>query len=135
MVQEMRFIHAFWQFSKVFFQPNVSVFIAIGAGVMFLTFFTHDNALEIAISGIASVFIGIAVNNFTIVDIHKKDEQIIRAKVTNSMKVLEMTEEKIERAQMDLASGNHQQLIHHFAELRQFMILMKELLKEEESFD
>lgn len=45
-------------FQKIFFHPRVIVFILAGSLIIFLTFFTHNNALEIAISGIASVFIG-----------------------------------------------------------------------------
>lgn len=50
-------------------------FIAMGVFTIFLTFFTNDNALELVISGIASVFIGIGVNNYTVVEDREKQER------------------------------------------------------------
>ena len=99
---------------------------------MFLTFFTNNNALEIAISGFASVFIGIGVNNFTFLDVRTGDEQQIKSKVAHSMKALEMTEAKIDVAEKNLAAGSYQQLTQDLAEAKQYMILLSGLIEEEE---
>ena len=64
----MSYIKGFSQFRKVFFQSRVFVFILTGVGCMFFTFLTHDNSMELGISGIASIFIGIGVNNFTAIE-------------------------------------------------------------------
>lgn len=49
-------------------------FIALGVTTIFLTFFTEDNALELVISGIASVFIGIGVNNYTVIEDRERND-------------------------------------------------------------
>ncbi len=127
-----KYFRHFWQ---TFFHPRVYQFIIIGTGIIFLTFLTANNALEIAISGIASVFIGIGVNNFSSLETHYRDEQTIKAKVGHSLKVLEMANAKIENIQTDLYSGNDQQVVADFEQLKKFMSLMTQLLKDEASLD
>ena len=97
------------RFGQNFLHPRVYIFIFLGSAIIFLTFFTTNNALEIAISGIASVFIGIGVNNFSSLETHQKDEQTIKAKIGHSLKVMEMAHAKIENMETDLTAGNYQQ--------------------------
>jgi len=62
---------------------------------MFLTFLTDNNAMEIAISGIASIFIGIGVNNFTSAEIHEKDKAIEYTRIALAIQSLEQAKQKI----------------------------------------
>ena len=120
------------QLQKGFLHPRVFIFILVGTGIIFLTFLTDDNALEIAISGIASVFIGIGVNNFSSLETHQKDEQIIKAKVGHSLKVMEMAHAKIENMETDLTAGNYQQAKANLRDLKQLTSLVTQLLIQEE---
>ena len=61
---------------------------------MFLTFFTQDNALELAIAGIASIFIGIGVNNLRLSETEQKIEQKIHRKTQEAVKTLVRIHEK-----------------------------------------
>ena len=70
----------FSRFWRAFSHPRVFVFMLAGIVIIFLTFFTSSNALEIAISSIASVFIGIGVNNFSSFETHLKDDQKLKQK-------------------------------------------------------
>jgi ABC-type uncharacterized transport system permease subunit len=82
----------FWQ---TFFHTRVVVFIFIGAGIIFLTFLTRNNALEISISGVASVFIGIGVNNFSMLETREKDQQKLKAKMLHYINTLEFIRSRI----------------------------------------
>lgn len=73
-------------FLRYFFHPGVFIFILINTAVIFLTFLAANNALEIALSSIASVFIGIGVNNLSFLDTHMKDEQKMKYKTEHSLK-------------------------------------------------
>jgi hypothetical protein len=77
-------------FIKDFVKPNVYIFILGGAGIILLTFFTENNALEIVISGVASIFIGIGVNNLTMMETHRADEVKLKMKIGYAVKVLEI---------------------------------------------
>ena len=120
------------RFGQNFLHPRVYIFIFLGSAIIFLTFFTTNNALEIAISGIASVFIGIGVNNFSSLETHQKDEQTIKAKVGHSLKVMEMAHAKIENMETDLTAENYQQAKAKLTELKQLISLVTQLLIQEE---
>ena len=123
-----RYLRHFWQ---TLFHPRVYGFIIIGSSIIFLTFLTNDNALEIAISGVASVFIGIGVNNFSSLETHQKDEQAMRAKLQHSLKLLAMASTTIENIRTNLAAGNEKQVTTDVNQLENCMILMKQLLKDD----
>lgn len=91
----MSYLKGFVDFRKILFTPRVFVFIFIGISVMLLTFFTQNNALELGIAGIASVFIGIGVNNFTVIETELKDERRLQRKMQNTIKTLMQIQEKI----------------------------------------
>ena len=95
----MSYIKGFNQFRKVFSQSKVSVFILTGVACMFFTFLTHDNSMELGISGIASIFIGIGVNNFTAIETELKDEQKIQRKIKRAIKGLVHIQEKLRKIQ------------------------------------
>jgi hypothetical protein len=90
-----------------FSHPKVFVFILLGAVVIFLTFFTDNNALEIAISGFASVFIGIGVNNFSSFETSLKDRKRLKAYIDHSRQMLQMTKSKINRLQSEFCDGKN----------------------------
>lgn len=83
-------------------------------------------------SGTASVFISIGVNNLILFKTHLKDEQKTRIKFGYFIKVMAMVNSKIEN-QAALNAGNYQHVVYDLTKLKQFMTLMKQLLLEEES--
>ncbi|SRR6266498_968268 len=93
----MIYIKGFRYFRTLFFKPRVFVFILIGVGFMFLTFLTNDNALELGISGTASIFIGIGVNNFSSIETEQKDEQKLLRKSQQAIKTLVAIQRKIKK--------------------------------------
>lgn len=95
--------HLVWE---AFRHPRVFIFILAGALIIFLTFFTQNNALEIAISGIASVFIGIGVNNYTSHETHLLDEGKLKSKTDELLRVMEITKSKISRLANEMESNN-----------------------------
>ena len=107
----------------------------IGTAVMFLTFLTDDNALEIAISGIASVFIGIGVNNLTSLETHSKDEQKLKSKMGHTLKVMEITQSRIKIIHQELNIENCNKMKVELAELEQIISISIGLIKEEESLN
>ena len=88
---------SFKNFLQIVRHPKVVIFMLVGIGIIFLTFLTDNNALEIAISGMASVFIGIAVNNFSIIDTHQTDEYKVKSKMAQSLKMMEITVNNVKK--------------------------------------
>jgi hypothetical protein len=81
--------------------PKTGIYILLGVIIMFLTFFTTDNAMEIAISGIASIFIGIGVNNFTqTTDTPDKKKAGASPKAVTTLKILTHTKDKLQNTQL-----------------------------------
>ena len=97
----------FHQFWIAFSHPKVFVFILLGATVIFLTFFTDNNALEIAISGFASVFIGIGVNNFSSFETSLKDRERLKSYVNHSKQLLQMTRARISKLLSEVSVGEN----------------------------
>ena len=93
------------------------MFILAGALIIFLTFLTQNNALEIAISGIASVFIGIGVNNYTSHETHLLDERKLKSKTDELLRVMEITKSKIGRLTNELEEENHSKIRQEVEEL------------------
>jgi hypothetical protein len=105
----------------------------IGAGVIFLTFLTEDNALEIAISGIASVFIGIGVNNLSTLETHSKDEQKLKSKMGDTLKMMDIIQTRLKIIYQELNKENCTKMKVELAELEQIISLSIGLIKEEET--
>lgn len=120
---------------KVFLQPRVVFFILFGAIIIFLTFLTDDNALELVISGIASVFIGIGVNNFSSFETHVKDEKKLKSKISHSLKVLEIARSRIKVIHHELSRENCMRMKEELAELEKIIVLTMGLVREEETLD
>lgn len=93
----------FWQ---TFRNAGVMLFIVSGTGIIFLTFLTDNNAPEIVISGVASIFIGIGINNFSSLETQNRDEVIINKKVKHSLQVLKMIDLKFGAIQQNVLKGN-----------------------------
>ena len=118
-----------------FFHPRVYIFILTGAVIIFLTFFTDNNALEIAISGIASVFIGIGVNNLSSLETHLKDEQKLKSIIGHSVKVMEITKSRISRLNKQAGEEDLSKINNELAELEELMSLGIQLMKASTSSD
>ena len=82
----------FW---KSFFHFRVLGFLLIGIGVMFLTFMTLNNAFELMISAVASVFIGIGVNNYSSMYTHLQDERKRRSATRHSIRFMKLMQNRI----------------------------------------
>jgi len=83
------------QFIHSLLVPKTGLYILLGTVIMFLTFLTDNNAMEIAISGIASIFIGIGVNNFTSAETHEKDKALEHTRIALAIQSLEQAKQKI----------------------------------------
>lgn len=122
----------FW---KTFNHPSVIIFISIGSAVIFLTFLTKDNALEIVISALASVFIGIGVNNFTTLETRLIDKKSVNTKISHSIKVMKITKARIVQMQHSLNKDNFDNIKSELEELEQIISLGMGLLREEDGED
>ncbi|HTF31695.1 MAG TPA: hypothetical protein VK625_22715 [Flavitalea sp.] len=125
----MSYIKGLGQFKTLFFKPRVFAFIFTGVGFMFLTFLTHDNALELSISGIASVFIGIGVNNFTAIETEQKDEQKLRRKTQQAIKTLLLIQRKTKKIKT-LTTANPHLISLELGEMNDYIELCIEYLEE-----
>ncbi|MBX9783494.1 MAG: hypothetical protein K2X48_09395 [Chitinophagaceae bacterium] len=121
-----RFIH----FLKLFFSARVFIFIVLGAAVIFLTFFTHNNALEIRISGIASVFIGIGVNNFTAHETRQRDMEQRKYRSCTLLKTLALAENKIIQTKKEIEQGLYNKSLISIDEAEKLIVLNKHLVHE-----
>jgi ABC-type uncharacterized transport system permease subunit len=110
------------------------MFIFIGVLIIFLTFLTTNNALEIAISGLASVFIGIGVNNFTIQETHYADELQLQKNHVRNLKLLELLQLRMKAAHRHLYFNHTEYLGDDLDELDRILDLLKQLLDQGESF-
>ena len=122
--------HHFWQ---TFLHRRVFIFILTGTAIIFFTFLTNNNALEIAISGIASVFIGIGVNNFSSFETHLKDEKKLQTKIGHSLKVMAMVKKRISRLSDELGTEGCFKIKKELIEIEEFMNLGISLIQEEDT--
>lgn len=118
-----------------FLHPSVLLFILMGTAVIFLTFLTTNNALEIVISGIASVFIGIGVNNFSSLQMHLQDTRKLKSKINHSLKAMEISKSRVKAIHLGLNMENCEKMKEELAELEQIIGLSIDLIKEEASLD
>jgi len=127
-----RYFSKFWQH---FLHPRVIIFMLIGIAVIFLTFLTSNNALEIAISGIASVFIGIGVNNLSTLEEHTKDELRLQSKIGHSLKVINITKSRVHSIHDQLNCENYLTIKEELAELEKIIDLSIDLIKTDVNLD
>jgi hypothetical protein len=120
-------------FRQAFLHPRVYIFIVIGIVVIFLTFLTNNNALEIAISGIASVFIGIGVNNFSSLETRLKDEQKIKSILGHTVKMMNIVQTRMKIIHGELDKDNYAKMKVELAELEQIINFSIGLIKDDET--
>ncbi|HET9824732.1 MAG TPA: hypothetical protein VFP87_05330 [Chitinophagaceae bacterium] len=120
----------FQQFWTAFSHPKVFLFIALGAGVIFLTFLTDNNALEIAISGFASFFIGIGVNNFSSFETSLKDSRRLESYLHHSKEMLGMMRLKAKTLQSELANEKDSKMKAAIEEIEQLVALHISFLEQ-----
>lgn len=111
-------IKRFW---GIFILPRVFVYLLIGIAVIFLTFFTDNNAAEIAISAIGSIFIGIAVNNFTAVETSQNDIKKFASKAEYSKEMKGIINDKIGKLYNNVGKINNYQLKEELEELHKLI--------------
>lgn len=120
-------------FLRYFFHRRVFIFILIGTAVIFLTFLTNKNAVEIAISGIASVFIGIGVNNFSAFETHLKDEQQIKSKMGHILMLMSLVQDKVKQLNKESISNGWDKAGDQLTEAEQLIHACIRLLAENNS--
>jgi hypothetical protein len=103
-----------WQ---IFSQPRVYLYILTGTIIILFTFFTQNNALEIAISGVASVFIGIGVNNFSAIETHQKDEEKTNAALYHTAGLMKAISLRLERMRKGMTVDESIKYEHDFEEI------------------
>lgn len=119
------------RFRQVFFHPRVFLFLLAGTLIIFLTFFTENNAMEIAISGIASVFIGIGVNNFSSFETQLKDEARFKPEISFCIQIMETTSLQLAKITTAAESGKTAPTNTELELLRQFIDLGIQQMKKE----
>lgn len=128
----MRIHKPFRHFWYTLRKPGVSIFIVIGALIIFLTFLTNNNALEIAISGLASVFIGIGVNNFTTQETQYTDKLLLQKNHARSLKLLELLQLRMQAAHRHLSSNHTEYLKDDLDEMDRLLDMLQQLVEPEE---
>lgn len=66
----------------------------------------------------ASVFIGISVNNFSIINTHQTGENKIKPKIARALKMMEITIHKVQRSQEETNGNDY--LKKELTELEQY---------------
>ena len=116
-------------------QPSVFIFLLLGVIIIFFTFFTTNNAMEIAISAIASIFIGIGVNNFSSFETTIKDEKELKFKTGHIIRIMELTKKRINRVQQEAAAQAHERIHAELIDLEELLHLHIQLLKHNSPTD
>ena len=128
----MKIKRTFISFWQIFFHLQVIGFILIGAAIIFLTFFTSNNALEIAISAIASVFIGIGVNNFSTLETHEQDKRKLKTGMLHANKILEFVKSRIGKLHHNANECTIAELKKNLEELEEFLSFATDLMDKED---
>jgi hypothetical protein len=103
-----------------------------GIAIIFLTFLTSNNAIEIAISDIASVFIGIGVNNYSMMENHLKEERQVKKKAGQSAHILRVTQTMIRELNTDAESfSKNENLKLEIEKINRFIRLGIQLVEED----
>lgn len=115
---------------KNILHPRVFIFMLSGITIIFLTFLTSNNSLEIAISGFASVFIGIGVNNYSMIESHLKEERRTKMKAGQTAHILRVTHSMIEDLYADLHLLQGETIKTEFEKIQRFIRLGIQLVEE-----
>jgi len=128
----MKIRKTFRSFWKTFFHVQVTGFILVGGGIIFLTFLTSNNALEIAISAVASVFIGIGVNNFSTLETHERDRRKMNAGMLHTLHTLEFVKNRVGKLQLYANERTMTELKNDLEELQEFLTFAIHLMNEDD---
>ncbi|HLA59842.1 MAG TPA: hypothetical protein VK622_13805 [Puia sp.] len=123
-------LHIIYALSNIL-HPRVLIFMFSGVAIIFLTFLTSDNAVEIAISGIASVFIGIGVNNYSMIENHQKEERLVKKKMGQSAHILRVTQAMIKDLDAEAESHESGNLKSEIEKIDRFIRLGIQLVEED----
>jgi len=126
----MKFSNFIVHFRKVFLHPRVFIFILTGTLIILLTFVTSNNALEIAISGVASVFIGIGVNNYSSFETHLKDEEKIKSRMSYGIQLMTVIQSRIKQINLDVTDQVCHKTKKDLTELEQLINISSHLINE-----
>ncbi len=122
-------LHIVYALSNIL-HPRVLIFMLSGIVIIFFTFLTSNNAIEIAISGIASVFIGIGVNNYSMIENHLKEERLVKRKTGQSAHILRVTQAMIRDLSSEADSHETQNLKSEIEKIDQFIRLGIQLVED-----
>ena len=123
-------LHVIYALSNIL-HPRVLIFMLSGIVIIFLTFLTSSNAIEIAISGIASVFIGIGVNNYSMIENHLKEERLVKKKTGQSAHILRVTQAMIRELNTEAESHETANLKLEIEKIDRFIRLGIQLVEED----
>jgi hypothetical protein len=110
--------------------PRVFIFMLSGIVIIFLTFLTTSNAVEIAISGIASVFIGIGVNNYSMIESHRKEDRQVKMKIGQSVHILQVVNSMISDLKVEAEPPNAENIKSEMIKIDRFIRLGIQLIEE-----
>jgi hypothetical protein len=113
--------------------PRVFIFMLSGIVIIFLTFLTTSNAVEIAISGIASVFIGIGVNNYSMIENHRKEDRQVKMKICQSVHILQVVNSMIADLKTEAEPPNAENIQSEMVKIDRFIRLGIQLIEERAS--
>ena len=123
-------LHIIYALSNIL-HPRVLIYMLSGITIIFLTFLTSNNAIEIAISGIASVFIGIGVNNYSMIENHLKEERMVKKKTGQSAHILRVTQAMIRELNAEAESHEIENLKSEIEKIDRFIRLGIQLVEED----
>ena len=123
-------LHIIYALSNIL-HPRVLIFMLSGITIIFFTFLTSNNAIEIAISGIASVFIGIGVNNYSMIENHLKEERLVKNKTGQSAHILRVTQTMIKDLNVEAKSNETEYLKSEIEKIDRFIRLGIQLVEED----
>jgi len=127
MTMKKNFI-AFW---KKFLQPRVIIFVFVGTSIIFLTFLTNNNALEISISAVASIFIGIGANNFSMPETSTNTNRK-NAKMLYLIKTFEFIQSRLNRLDVEAGGESAKKIKQELSELEQLIGIAIHLMNEDD---
>jgi vacuolar-type H+-ATPase subunit F/Vma7 len=123
-------LHILYALSNIL-HPRVLTFMLSGIAIIFLTLLSSNNAIEIAISGIASVFIGIGVNNYSIIKNHLKEERLVKKNKGQSVHILRVTQAMIKDLNTELEKHETENLKSEIEKIDRFIRLGIQLVEED----
>ena len=123
----------FIAFCQKFFHARVIIFVFIGTGIIFLTFLTNNNAAEISISAVASIFIGIGANNFSSLETNENNRRKQHLKKLCVIQTIELLQSRINKLNNNANSKPVEELRQDLFELEKLITITLTLISEHDS--